>query len=128
MGLMPVKYRRGGPPAPEGMRWVITNRGQKEPGIFLYEEEALGLLDRHRQSKAEIEVSEVGGWGMQKAGSLRDWDLCVNIDDEEEQGTDWYRAGELFEEWDCNRPPPELRYHTPGDGAAQRPSLASIGE
>lgn len=119
--LMPVKYRKGGPPAPDGMRWVFRNRGKEEPGAFLYEESALWLLDIHRQSKAEAEVKELGGWGMQEAGPLRDWDLCVNVDEEEDR-EEWFELGEPYEEWIGVVPPPEPRRHYPGKGAAKVPS------
>lgn len=119
--LMPIKYRRGGPPAPEGMRWVFRNRGKEEPGAFLYEESALWLLDRHRQSKAEAEVNELGGWGMEEAGPLRDWDLYVNLEEGEER-EEWFERGEPYEEWIGVVPPPEPRRHYPGKGAARGPS------
>ncbi|CZT18215.1 uncharacterized protein RCC_04059 [Ramularia collo-cygni] len=127
IGLLAIKYRRGGPPAPDGTRWVITNRGQKEPGMFLYEEHALWLLDMHRQSKAEAEVGELGGWGMLPAGPLREWDLSVEVGNKRDRKR-WYKAGVPYEEWESEIPPPELRFHVPGAGAAQAPSLESICE
>lgn len=125
--LLPLKYRRGGPEAPEGTKWVITNRGMKEPGIFLYEESALWLVDKHRQSRAEAEVSELGGWGMQAAGPLRDWDLWVGVDDEEDY-EEWFQPGEPYEEWIEVRPAPNPESHFPGKGKAAVPSLSPVKE
>lgn len=141
--LMPFEWRRREvPPAPEGLVWVMRNDGSnggKEPGMFLYEKTAMWLLDMHRKSKAEAEVAKIGGWGMQVAGALRDWDLCVEVGDEEDRDILWdgraspFIPGEPYEEWPSEIVPPNgfsstFRPGKPWKLGAERSAPLSIPE
>lgn len=118
MELMPFEARRKEYPPKAGFRWVIWNRGKEEVVASLYAESKMWLLDMHRQSKVEAEVQEAGGWGMLVAGALRDWDLCVEVDEEEER-QEWFGVGEPYEMWDSVVPPPEPNGHYPGKGSVK---------
>lgn len=119
---MPIEARREERAPPAGFRWVVWNRGVEKPCWNLYEEKALWLLDKHQQSRVEAEVSELGGWGMQVAGALRNWDLAVEVEEGKDR-EEWFGVGQAYEEWVGVVPPPQPGCHFPGKGAAWKRSF-----